>query len=178
MKSRDILVAGILSVQALCGLAENQQPRLEAKAISVQDAEGGVQKLINRGLLQPIDDSKRNKVRRLGRPTSEVGTKRTRILKKLPKGEKQAILDYVGGPAAPKATGRTGTPKGPQKAGATETINLANDEELISTGRTGTPEEAGSTGTVKLANDEEQSVDEYYDTQSEEQVLEYGYVQK
>lgn len=192
MKSRDILVAGILSIQALCGLAENQQPRLEAKAISIQDAEGGVQKLIKRGLLKPIDDSKRKKARRLGRPTSEVGTRRTRILKGLPKGEEKAILDYVGGSGAKAlpTTGRTGSPRGKPKAGATKTIKLANDEEqpvdtrpaapkaLTSAGRAGTPKEplkAGATETIKLASDEKQPVDETYDTQYQEQAVDEYY---
>jgi hypothetical protein len=99
MKSRDILVAGIISVQALCGLAESQQPRLEAKEISIQDAHGGVQKLIKRGLLKPIGGSKRNKTRRLGRPTvQEVGAKGTRILKgtlnNLAYDEEQAVEEY------------------------------------------------------------------------------------
>jgi hypothetical protein len=33
MKSRELLMAGILSVQAVCGLAEKQQPRLKVNQI-------------------------------------------------------------------------------------------------------------------------------------------------
>jgi hypothetical protein len=99
MKSRDILVAGILSVQALCGFAENKQPRLEAKEISIQDAQGGVQKLVNRGLFKPIDGRKRNKTRRLGGKKGGPATPQTHKTgptetTKLVNDEEQAVQEY------------------------------------------------------------------------------------
>jgi hypothetical protein len=114
MKSRNILVAGILSVQALCGLAENQQRRLEAKEISIQDAQGGVQKLINRGLLKPVDDNKRNKARRMG-AVKHSSTAKVAIDKM------KAVHDQK------TKSGRTGTPKGTSKTLATGRTEVAND---------------------------------------------------
>lgn len=82
MKSRELLIAGILSVLAVCGLAEKQQPQrkvnqiLEAKPIQIGARNGpeGLRNLIDSGLLQPVDGSERNKARRLG---PAVGTKTT-----------------------------------------------------------------------------------------------------
>jgi hypothetical protein len=118
MKSREILIAGILSVQAVCGLAEKQQPQLRVnqileakpKEIGARNGQEGLRNLIDSGLLQPVDRSKRNKARRLDavkgrRRAPEVGTKTVKTGIPTPKSgakeitkvvhdEEQAVHDY------------------------------------------------------------------------------------
>jgi hypothetical protein len=107
MKSRELLMAGILSVQAVCGLAEKQQPQLKVnqildakpKEIGARYGQGGLRNLIDSGFLQPVDGSNKNKARRLGAlkghhtAPENFETKRTETLKGKPKTKNQGNHD-------------------------------------------------------------------------------------
>jgi hypothetical protein len=105
MKSRELLIAGILLVQAVCGLAEKQQPQLRVnqileakpKQIGAHNGQEGLRNLFGSGLLQPVDGSKRNKARRLGPVVGTKTTAKTEVMEttKVAQNEEKAVHDYI-----------------------------------------------------------------------------------
>jgi hypothetical protein len=165
MKSRELLIAGILSVQAVCGLSEKQQPQLRVnpileakpKEIGARNGQEGLRNLIDSGLLQPVDGSKRNKARHLNTvesPPTAPGVETMTTGTTPPHTEAQTTANMAQAPEFETMT--TGTTPPNTEVQTTAKMAEAPEVETMTTGTA--PPNTEVQETAKMAQDQEETV--------------------